>query len=238
MGFAKPFHVVYDQMSLSDETSEKNLLIQLADRDIISHETVLERFKEVPTVEKVRLQREEKLREKDKFPDKASPFHNANHQQDMEKITKQGEINEKMKKESAPKGDNQGRPENVIETQKRKKKVVKPKTSPGVAEMFVWATSAFESTQHINKGYLDIKGKSNARQLTKDEAAELEDIKLAAFLALDPMCKLSDVNLHKALSKNNVIPNEFKYIRSNSHNMENYKKMVIGLYVEQFFNEN
>ena len=45
MGFRKPAHIVFDQMSLSDEAAEKNLLIQLADRDIISHETILERFK-------------------------------------------------------------------------------------------------------------------------------------------------------------------------------------------------
>ncbi len=237
MGFSKPFHIVYDQMSLSDEASEKNLLIQLADRDIISHETVLERFKEVPTVETVRLKREDKLRTKDKLPEKASPFHNANHQQDMEKIEKQGELNQKSKEESAPKGDNQGRPKNVIEDNKRKKKVLKPKTSPGVAEMFVWASSAFERTQVVNKGYLEIKNKSTARQLTKDESSELESIKLAAFLALDPMCELSDSNLQKALSSNNVIPNEYKYIKGTSITMENYKKMVIGLYVERFFNE-
>ena len=50
MGFRKSAHITYDQMSLSDESSEKNLLIQLADRDIISHETVLERFKEIAPV--------------------------------------------------------------------------------------------------------------------------------------------------------------------------------------------
>ncbi len=238
MGFSKPFHIVYDQMSLSDEASEKNLLIQLADRDIISHETVLERFKEVPTVETVRLKREDKLRTKDKLPEKASPFHNANHQQDMEKIQKQGELNQKAKEDSAPKGDNQGRPKNIIEDKKRKKKVLTPKTKPGVAEMLFWVTSAFDYQQHITKGYLEIKEKSNARQLTKDESAELEDIKLATLLALEPMCELSNENLHKALSSRNVIPQEFKHIRENSVTMENYKKMVIGVYLEQFFNEN
>ena len=55
MGFRKAAHITFDQMSLSDETSEKNLLIQLADRDIISHETILERFKEIPTKKKIRL---------------------------------------------------------------------------------------------------------------------------------------------------------------------------------------
>jgi hypothetical protein len=240
MGFAKPFHVVYDQMSLSDEAAEKNLLIQLADRDIISHETILERFKEVPTVEKVRLQREDKLREKDKFPEKASPFHNANHDKDMEKIQKQGEINSKNREQQQKQKPSEpnGRPPLKQDEGPRKRRLPKPKTTPGVADLIVWATTAFDNTQHINKGYLDIKGKSNARQLTKDEIVELENIKLAAFLALEPMCELSNENLHKALSSSNVIPNEFKYIRENSITMENYKKMVVGVYVEQFFNEN
>ena len=99
MGFRKAAHVTFDQMSLSDEASEKNLLIQLADRDIISHETVLERFKEIPQVEKMRLQRESKERGNEKLPDKASPFHNANHKKDMEKIEKQGKQQEKKQEQ-------------------------------------------------------------------------------------------------------------------------------------------
>ena len=51
MGFRKPAHIIYDQMILSDEAAEKNLLIQLADRSIISHETILDRFKEIPDVD-------------------------------------------------------------------------------------------------------------------------------------------------------------------------------------------
>ena len=68
-------HIVFDQMSLSDEAAEKNLLIQLADRDIISHETILERFKEIPSVEKMRLKREGKERNKETVPVKVGPFH-------------------------------------------------------------------------------------------------------------------------------------------------------------------
>ena len=47
MGFRYKAHIQFDQMTLSDEAAEE-LLIQLADRDIISHETLLERFKEIP----------------------------------------------------------------------------------------------------------------------------------------------------------------------------------------------
>ena len=89
MGFRYAPEVVFDQMSLSDEAAEKNLLIQLADRNIISDETLLERFKETPKVERVRLQRETEARESDKMPDKAGPFHNAQHKQELEKMEKQ-----------------------------------------------------------------------------------------------------------------------------------------------------
>ena len=90
MGFRKAPHVVFDQMNLSEDASEKNLLIQLADREIISHETLLERFKEVPSVEKVRLNREEKDRDKEKLPEKAGPFHAPN-KKEFEKMDKQNE---------------------------------------------------------------------------------------------------------------------------------------------------
>ena len=58
MGFRYKAHIQFDQMTLSDEAAEKNLLIQLADRDIISHETLLERFKEIPQIENIRIKRE------------------------------------------------------------------------------------------------------------------------------------------------------------------------------------
>ena len=236
MGFRKPAHVVFNHMSLSDESAEKNLLIQLADRDIISHETVLERFKEIPSVERMRLQREDKARDKEKMPDKASPFHNANHKKDLEKIDKQAKQAKQQEGKKKEVKEN-GRPPLTPDEGPRKKRIETPRSKPGVAELVVWSTSALEYTENINKGYLEIKEKSNARQLTKDESKELENIKLAAFLALEPMCELSDKNLHKALSSNNLVPKEYKQIRANSTTMDSYKKMVVGLYVERFVSE-
>ena len=74
MGFRYKAHIHFDQMTLADEAAEKNLLIQLADRDIISHETLLERFKEIPQIENIRIKRELSKRET-VGPDKAGPFH-------------------------------------------------------------------------------------------------------------------------------------------------------------------
>ena len=86
MGFRLPATVHFDTMVLSDESSEKNLLIQLVDRDIISAETVLERFGEIPEIERIRIRREDKQRQGETLPQKASPYHNPQHRNDLEKI--------------------------------------------------------------------------------------------------------------------------------------------------------
>lgn len=246
MGFRKPAHVVYDQMSLSDEASEKNLLIQLADRDIISHETVLERFKEVPVVEKVRLQREGKARDDEKMPPKASPFHNANHQKDIEKIEKQGDVNQKLQ-ESKPEAPStnpakptqgNGRPQNKLDEGPRKKRVDTPKSTPGVAELFVWATSAFDSTSILIDGYLANKGKANMRQLTKSESQEFEELRLGTLLNLDPMCELNDKTIYKAVSETfKPIPDKLREIKTHTNSIETYRKLIVANYVEILLDE-
>ena len=86
MGFRLPARIHFDQMVLSDEATEKNLLIQLADRSIISTETLVERFGEIPEIEKIRIRREVKDRQNENMPQKAGPYHNPQHRNDLEKI--------------------------------------------------------------------------------------------------------------------------------------------------------
>ena len=238
MGFRKPAHVVYDQMSLSDEASEKQLLIQLADRDIISHETVLERFKEVPAVEKVRLQREDKSRDSEKLPPKASPFHNANQKFEMDKMDKQAKMADKKKEPQLDQQKNEipekeGRPPMKRDEGPRKQRVETPKSTPGVAELFIWANSAFESTSKLTEGYLFSKDKQNMRQLTKAESAELEDLRIAVLTSLEPMCELNDNSLHNALQcKTPAVSLKLRKLRASTSSVENYRKEVIARYVE------
>ena len=238
MGFRKPAHVVYDQMSLSDEASEKQLLIQLADRDIISHETVLERFKEVPAVEKVRLQREDKSRDSEKLPPKASPFHNANQKFEMDKMDKQAKMVDKKKEPQSDQQKNEipekeGRPPMKRDEGPRKQRVETPKSTPGVAELFIWANSAFDSTSKLTEGYLFSKDKQNMRQLTKAESAELEDLRIAVLTSLEPMCDLNDNSLHNALQcKTPAVSLKLRKLRASTSSVENYRKEVIARYVE------
>jgi hypothetical protein len=86
MGFRFPARIHFDQMVLSDEAAEKNLLIQLVDRDLISAETVQERFGEIPEIEKIRIKREHKERDRESSPPKAGPYHNPQHREALEKI--------------------------------------------------------------------------------------------------------------------------------------------------------
>ena len=136
------------------------------------------------------------------------------------------------KKESQKPVREAGRPQNKIDEEPRKKGVDTPKSTPGVADLIVWATSAFESMDVITKGYLEMQGKSNMRQLTKAQITEVEHIKLSAFLNLPVMCELSNENIHKALSKKVSIPKVFAALREESETVDHYKKLVVSKYVE------
>ena len=251
-GFRYPAEIHYDQMSLADDAAEKNLLIQLADRDIISHETVLERFKELPNVEKIRLKREYKDRGADNTPDKASPFHNPNQKQEMEKMEKQSELNEKKEQEKKPalperpeKPDSpkekrdEGRPPFKLDEGPRKQRVETPKSAPGLAETIVWAQSTFDTiSEVITDAYLKMNNKKNLRQVTKAEVADMEKIKMDVLTNLQPLQEISVEIIHEQLSAGKLCPKEFreclasKNIDTSSMNIDSYRRSAIGCYVE------
>jgi hypothetical protein len=239
MGFRYPAQVHFDQMNLTDEASEKNLLLQLADREIISHETVLERFKEVPSIERIRIKREMKDRANDSVPDKAGPFHNSQREHDLNKIAlqqglvtpedvgvetsldSQEMIDRKFPPPGSPdKGGNKetkdpkgGRPKFSKDTDPRKKRVDKPRSKPGLAETITWSHDAFSQISEIvNDAFLSVKKKKNLRQLTKSDIMDLENLKLDVLTNIDPMAEVTaDVIFHK-LSTGAQSPKLFKNI--------------------------
>lgn len=244
MGFRKPPHIVYDQMSLSDESSEKNLLIQLADRSIISNETVLERFKEVPAVEKMRLQREDTARVSDKLPDKASPFHNPNHKKDIEKIEKQAEVTQKDKpgEKNNPINPN-GRPPGKIDENVRKQRVDTPRSKPGVAEFIIWANQSFDTVSDItNAAYLATNDKKDMRSLNKAQVKELEELKLHVLTNIEPMSKVDAETVVKVIASTKKMPKGLSKIMSDSNidlkklSVDNYRKHAISSYIDYFLN--
>lgn len=85
LGDKQQARVIYDNMTLYDEAAEKMVWVQLVDRDIVSIETMQERFGLIPEVEQMRMKIENRMRDNDnaKVPPKAGPFHNAAFSQNL-----------------------------------------------------------------------------------------------------------------------------------------------------------
>ncbi len=235
MGFRKSPHITYDQMSLSDESSEKNLLIQLADRDIISHETVLERFKEVPSVEKMRLRREDKARDSETLPEKAGPFHPPSKPQDM----KEEEANLNQVEKTNDSDPSPGRPLFSKDEEPRKKRVEKPKSKPGVAELITWVNDSFDKISEITTAaYLGVLNKKNMRGLAKSQSEELEQLKLHVLSNIEPLSEVTTSKIQKVIGSTKKMPKDFSNSMEKSNinlsnlNTENFRRQAISCYIQ------
>ena len=89
MGFRYPARIEFDRMDLSNEDSEKALLIQLADRNLISDELLQTRFGFDPDMEKSRLNRESRDRKGDRMVKKAGPWYDPEFENSLKKISLQ-----------------------------------------------------------------------------------------------------------------------------------------------------
>lgn len=86
MGFAEPAVLEFNHLDLGDEESERQLLIQLLDRDIVSEERVQKILGFDPRIENKRMKTERKQRDRGGRAEKASPFHNAQKEFTKQKI--------------------------------------------------------------------------------------------------------------------------------------------------------
>ena len=152
MGFKYPARIEFDRMDLSNEEAEKSLLIQLADRNIVSDEIVRSRFGLDPEMEKLRVNQEHKEHKRKTTPAKVSPYHDPNFESAIKKLGVQLgmltpsevgvelydkesgqksllELKDKFEKpkkppatENIPGQPGEGRPMNSKDTEKRKEK--------------------------------------------------------------------------------------------------------------------
>ena len=231
MGFKVAAKIEFDRMDLSNEDAEKSLLIQLADRNIISDEHIQMRFGLDPSMEKHRINRENKERNNKKMPQKASPFFDGNFETNLKKIAlqlgiatpsqvglelmdkKRGEKNllELKLENTAPKispqtssptgVSGQGRPRNSKDTTQRKTKQFAPQTGAKIA---LWAQSAQDTiSKIINPHLLAFYSKGNLRQLSSDESKEVDTIKTKLLFSLKPLSNISEEILLNSLANIN-----------------------------------
>tara|TARA_Y100001973_G_C5199416_1_gene336570 strand:- start:783 stop:2897 length:2115 start_codon:yes stop_codon:yes gene_type:complete len=239
MGFRFPAEIHFDSIILSDEAAQKNLLIQLADRDIISQETLLERFREIPTIERVRVRREERERSNDSnAPKKASPYHNPQHKEDMAKIgvTKdivdtemyfdkvgiphkknesEVEVVEKTKidESSGPDVVNEGgRPRFSRDTTPRKQKRVLPRSGDATSAT-LWAIKAQEKISDIMTPIACSHfKKKDARALSKSEVDQLEYLKVCILTGMKPFMDVTPEMVKALVDKNTKPSSEFNSV--------------------------
>jgi len=234
MGFRFPAEIHFDSIILSDEAATKQLLIQLADRDIISQETLLERFRELPGIEKIRVRREERERTNDSAaPKKAGPYHNPQHREDVAKIALTKDIidsNEYLDRvglpaktedvvedrvESpspereasySPEAEN-GRPRFSRDVTKRKQKRVLPRSGDPMTAT-LWALEAQNKISDIISPIaLAHFDKKNARSLNKAEVDQLEYLKMCILTGMEPYMEITPETV-KALLDAGTKPSE------------------------------
>jgi hypothetical protein len=231
MGFRFPAQVEFDRMDLSNEDAEKALLIQLADRNIISDELVQRVFGFDPDMEKSRLNRESRERKSDRMIKKAGPWHDPQFENSLKKIVlqtglatpsqvglnldkkKSGEKSIlEMKTATQPQTSTdtkqkgipeQGRPKNSVDTEKRKQKTFRPQTG---ASLQIWSINTQDKIAEIVNPYLlDFYQKKNMRSLSKVEYEEAEQIKTKIFLSMDPFIDVkTDVVFNKLNTVNSI----------------------------------
>jgi len=221
MGFRFPAEIHFDSIVLSDEAAQKNLLIQLADRDIISQETLLERFREIPNIERVRVRREERERMNDSSaPKKAGPYHNPQHREDVVKIglTKDkvdteeyfdrlgiphseieepapepNPVEEEVEKEEerSEPVKEDGRPPFSKDVGPRKQKRVLPRSGEATSAT-LWAINAQSKISDVMTPIACSHfNKKDARALSKAEVDQLEYLKLCILTGIKPFVDIT-----------------------------------------------
>lgn len=245
MGFATPAKVMFDQLILADESSIFNILIQLADRDYISMESLHEHLGLIPDIESLRINRESKKRGKS-MPEKSSPFHDP-----MWKKTLKTQLmveDERAKNAPKTKGDPMaGRPPNRKETKKRKPK---PKTSvtKTAANAIIWATGAYEKiSEIISPVILKNFKKKNMRQLTQEEASEAEYLKASILFGAELFQEIDDKTVASLITQDHLsstdkelvvsLTKEFKQLNNRDPNLQELRSIYIHSFITRRLND-
>ncbi len=238
MGFRYPAEVEFDFMNLEDAAAVNQLLINLADRGIVSDEFVQRHVGASPSLEKQRIVKEDKERVNGRFPLKASPYHDPDKEHNLQRVFAQTgavapsqiglELQPKKKGEKTaleqrtikPTGVNV--PGNPNQTPNKKNTPGRPKNSPDTvprqpktfkpktrAIIEVWAKNAqVLISDLLNPGFLRTFNKKNMRSLTAKEFDYAERLKFEILCHLEPLDDVSQANIKDAIAAG---PIDLKY---------------------------
>lgn len=227
MGYRKAFKVSFDEISLGDDNALKQILMGLVDRNIMSVDTLLDKFNCFSDIEIEKIKREYKQRQKGNLPEKIGPF-TANQDNMKNTILNQGGVApselginlkpkkpgekthlenqfenqsqlEKIKNKNKPKPIlPNGRPSGKKDSNTRKRRGVKPSTSKGMD-----FTNIFLWANAAQKKISDIITPLLVAQAGKSDVRsltkeEFEDTEAMKFIIL------SNLEPHMNITKENI----------------------------------
>lgn len=232
MGWRFAPKCVFDYKVLSEESTERALLLDMWDRDIMSTETMQELCRRDPLLEEIRIKRDMKKRDSGKVPPKASPFHAAEKEYEMKKLAFQGgtvtpsevgvKLGEKKEGEKTPQElKHESQLKIAVEKEKmrprpigaggrptgkkdkKKRKTKKVTPRSSAFNLFVWAETAQDKiAEIISPAILNKYNKKNMRSLTKTEAQDADNMKFIVLSHLDPYSQVSAEIVYNILSDN------------------------------------
>jgi hypothetical protein len=173
MGFAKKPLVHFSIPNFTDDNVFIKVLMDLADRNIISEDKVIEFIGENPYLERLRINTQEDMRDKDQLPQKASPYHNPDlkYQQEHELKVQKMSSNEGMNSNNLSIKDsyNQrpGRPAGSKDKEPRKRKA-----SEIIAAKNLYNQIENDLTERVVQYYKV----NNVKKLTQEQKNQLEDL--------------------------------------------------------------
>lgn len=197
--------VKFGQMSLKDEKAEKQLIIQLLDRNIISSERVHEVFDIDTKIEISRIREENKLAEKEEIFVKHGPFKDPmtdfmeEDRMDMEMDMRDKEADRAMKEKQADRRAKvklqqqkqvvkpRGRPAPSTGIPQQKKRDTKPQ-GQGLSSLIVYENlkqkflAKYSELEEIMANLmLDARGVKYKKSLSKEDRLNLEGLTYAVF---------------------------------------------------------
>lgn len=214
MGFPGKPVVRFAVEDLQDEKAYYNLLVQLVDRNIISNQTVIERIKEFPDLERSRLSNEEKLRTIDALPEKAGPFHNPSledqqqfemdklklaHRQNMAEggISDRANTTSNMARSKGTERAPRGRPAGSKDKSQRTRGP--NKTGLSVAQLLLEASRIHdELDDRLIAQAVERAGVKDVRQLTSEQRLEVDRVKHTIFAFIPPLSQVTDEQIEQA----------------------------------------
>ncbi len=227
MGFTKLPVVEFENMSLRDEAAEKQLMIQLLDRGIISIETIHKHFGNDFVIELENLRIEQDIRDKESpILERANPYYRPVSVMQFQKDT-QVELEElKSGLISGPGGDN------LAGDQPKKEGITNPGRPPGQKDQKIRDTRTpktlsvlktigeefiLDIDRLVDPIFLSKNNIKNIRSLSKSQKEELNNIK---FLILSNLNKndiisndlINKIIINPNIGKINIFYNLFKQL--------------------------